>query len=189
MNDAEQPEFEELWNATEDVFRDQFILDATVNGISRWEKLFNMKSSATEPLEDRRFRILARMNESLPYTMRRLEQLLEMLSEDSNYEIKLYHEIYTIFVKIKVNKKTNIKEVEALLRRIVPANMVVEVYERLNSHKYVSCFTHGDLKKYTHWQIRNEKLKKAESGYTYEELEAFTYEELEAFSNEELEGS
>lgn len=45
MNDAEQPEMVDVWQAVDDALNDQFIVDATENGVSRWEK--NLKDCST----------------------------------------------------------------------------------------------------------------------------------------------
>ena len=65
---AEMPEIQALWQACEDVLNDQFIVEATENGVARREKMLGISPFATDTLDDRKFRILSRYNEQLPYT-------------------------------------------------------------------------------------------------------------------------
>ena len=37
--DSEQVEIERLWGSSEDVLNDQFVVDATENGVKRWESI------------------------------------------------------------------------------------------------------------------------------------------------------
>ena len=66
--ESEQPEFERVWNCADDLLDNQFISTAGNIGLARWEKILAINPKETDTLEDRRFRILTRINEELPYT-------------------------------------------------------------------------------------------------------------------------
>ena len=66
---AEQPEFENAWAAVDDLLNNQFIKTAGNLGLSRWEKILGISPKGTDTLDDRRFRVLTRLNEELPYTL------------------------------------------------------------------------------------------------------------------------
>lgn len=66
---AEQPEFENAWAAVDDLLNNQFITTAGNLGLSRWEKILGITPKGTDTLDDRRFRVLTRLNEELPYTL------------------------------------------------------------------------------------------------------------------------
>ena len=72
VTETEQPEIDKLWNAAEGVFSDQYIQDATENGVSRYETMFGILSKGTDTLEERKFRILTKLNQELPYTLQKL---------------------------------------------------------------------------------------------------------------------
>lgn len=76
---SEQPEIEKAWNTTDDLLDNQFIPTAGNMGLSRWEKILGITPKGTDSLEDRRFRILTRINEELPYTLPQLRNILETL--------------------------------------------------------------------------------------------------------------
>ncbi len=68
---AETPLIQAVWDACESCMNDQFISEATENGIARREKMLDITPYATDTLADRRFRLLSRYNENTPYTKKK----------------------------------------------------------------------------------------------------------------------
>lgn len=120
---AENPEFNKLILEQENSLSDCFVQDATLNGIKRWEKILKIPPSGT--IEDRRATILGRLNETLPYTIRRLRQMLSTLCGDDGYTVKL--EGYSMVVQIPARLAAIGGTIYAMLRRVVPANIYYEV--------------------------------------------------------------
>lgn len=158
MNDAEQPEMVDVWQSVDDALNDQFILDATENGVSRWEKILGIVPQATLSLDERKFTILTRINEQLPFTLRTLEESLKSLCGADGYAVQLKANQYILIVKVALVAKSNYKDVEQLLSRIVPANMIVQLSIIYNTHEVLKDYIHQELKAYTHYQLRNEVL-------------------------------
>ena len=156
---SEQTEIADLWVSIGNVLNDQFIIDATEYGVGRWEKILGITPKATESLDTRKFRILTRLNEQLPYTMRTLQLLLETLCGEDGYSIELEHNAYTIEVKVNLIAKSKFDDVDALLQRIIPANMIINLTLMYNQHLTLKPFTHAYLQSYTHNQLRNEVLE------------------------------
>lgn len=120
---AEQPEIDLLWGTTEGVFADQFILDATENGVSRWESMLGISPKGTDTLDERKFRILSKLNQELPYTLRKLEQVLATLCGSDGYSIKLNAAKYEIEIELGLGNHNNYEEVERTLKAMIPANL------------------------------------------------------------------
>ena len=156
LTDAVQPEVIELFGAVDNGMNDQFIMDATENGVSRWEKMLKIIPKATHTLDDRRFAILTRMNEQLPYTMESLKRQLESLCGKDRYSVELDGNNFLLRVRIALSAKNNYKKVCEMLERIVPANMVIDVSLMYNTNQTLSAYTHRQLSAYTHEQLRNE---------------------------------
>lgn len=159
---SEQPEFERAWASADDLLNNQFISTAGSMGLSRWEKILGITPKGTDTLEDRRFRILTRINEELPYTLPQLRNILETLCGKDNYSADVEEGTYQLLVKIGLAAKNNFTDVEALLNRVVPQNMVVTLLQLYNTHGELGRFTHAQLAAYTHDQLRNEVLKNGE---------------------------
>lgn len=156
---AEQPEIIKLCQSLDDGFKDQFIMDATENGVERWEKILKIIPKATFTLDERKFTILARINEKLPFTIRTLQDSLKTLCGEGGYNVQFISDDYSLIVKLALTAKNNFVDVVHLLDRVVPVNMVTDVQIMYNSNEKLSKFTHEQLKRYTHYDLRNEVLR------------------------------
>lgn len=155
---SEQPEFDLAWETCDRTMLDLFIVSATETGIARWEKMLGITPKIADTLEERRFRILARINQELPYTMRKLEENLTLLVGKGNYVIDLQADKYHIEIKLALGNKNNYQEVVEVLKKMIPANLTQWVQIMWNTHKVLSPYPHKDLKQYTQIQLRNEVL-------------------------------
>lgn len=158
---AEQPEIDDLWGAIEKAFADQYILDATEYGVMRWESMLNISPKNTDTLDERKFRILARLNQELPYTLTRLKEVLTNLCGADGFTIDLQAAQYHIEIKLGVGNHNNYQEVMDLLKKMIPANLTQAVSVMYNTHKAVGLCTHRHLSAFTHEQVRNEVLNDA----------------------------
>lgn len=158
MNNGEQAEISALWDAVDAAFNDQFVSSATVNGVERWEKILDIKPRGTDSLNARKFRILSRLNEQLPYTLPVLKNMLQSLCGEDGYSVEVQNELYTLKVKIALVAKSNFDDVDVLLRRVVPANMIIELELKYNTWGTLKEFTWGYLKTKTWKEIKNEVL-------------------------------
>ena len=109
----------------------------------------------TDTLDERKFRILSRMNQELPYTMLKLKESLTTLCGEDGFFIELRSEDYYIKVKLALSNKNNYQEVSDLLTKMIPANLIQEVQIMYNGHKILKEFTHAELGIKTHEELRN----------------------------------
>ena len=156
LTDAVQPEMVELFQAIENALNDQFIADATEYGVSRWEQMLKIVPKATHSLEDRKFTILTRVNDQLPYTMTSLKKRLENLCGKNEYSVELDAQNFTLKVRVALTARNNYKDVEDMLEKIVPANMIIDCSLMYNQNEMFNPYTHEQLKALTHYQLRNE---------------------------------
>lgn len=77
--DTEQPEIDRLRDAADAVLDAQFISTAGETAIARYERIFGITPMDTDTLAERRFKVLAKINAQLPFSVRRLRQQLETL--------------------------------------------------------------------------------------------------------------
>lgn len=158
LTESEQEEIEKLWEAHQDLLADQFVTTATENGVKRWEKILNIMPKGTAAIEERKFFILSRLAEELPYTMRRIRQQMEALCGRQEFDITLKNEEYLLIVRVALTARSSYDDVNAMLRRIVPANMIVDLSLMYNRHGRLGRFTYGQLTEWTQYQLRNEVL-------------------------------
>lgn len=145
--------------AVKSVFKDQFINTATEAGVKRYEDMLGIAARASEGLDVRKFRLFVRFNEKLPYTMPKLKEQLAALCGDDGYSVTLDAVKFNLIVRIALKSKGMADEVGAILERMVPLNMNIDLDLMYNQHLTVGKFTHEFLSKYTQKGIREEVLR------------------------------
>ena len=98
--DTEQREFDRLNTAVDEVLDAQFVSTVGEQGIARYEKIFKITPMDTDTLAERRFKVLAKINAQLPFSVRRLRQQLETLCGADGYKLELDGDRYTLTVKV-----------------------------------------------------------------------------------------
>jgi len=154
---AEQLEILDFFKAIEILLDNQFIQTLTEYGVGRWEKMLDIAPKATWTLDERRFAVLLRLAESLPYTFRALERMLGELCGNDGYSLDLNG--YSLGVKIALTAKNKVDEVRAMLRRVCPANLAIEVALLYNTWEHLKTKTWEHLKTKTWRDIKGEALR------------------------------
>lgn len=150
--------FEQLKQEIEGIVNDQFISTATEKGVARRERMLKISPFADDTLETRRFRVQGVWNDKLPYTYRVLLERLDSLCGPDGYVIELNAGEYSLNIKIELTRERMFDEIVKISRQMVPANIFVTVELRYNQHFTFANFTHGQLRQYTHYQMRNEVI-------------------------------
>lgn len=161
ITDGQQWLFNGLWTETDKAFADQYVETATERGISNWEAILKITPKGTDTLEARRFRVKTRLNEQLPFTLKSLRQQLENLCGVDGATADMAVGTYLLIVRIALVSKSNFNDVEEMLKRVLPENIVFDLDLKYNTHEVLSGFTHAELARYTHEQIRSEVLNHA----------------------------
>lgn len=155
---GEQTGAEYAWNAADSVLQNQFVHDAQELGIRRYEQIYSIAPRGTDTLEERKFRVIAVMNQELPYTLRNLRSVLDTLCGYENYAVELRAKDYHIEVKLALVSKTSYGDCESAILKMIPANLTYHIQIMYNAHGVFRSFTHEKLSRYTHDQLRNEVL-------------------------------
>jgi hypothetical protein len=158
LSAAENTEVIGLWEELENVLDDQFVNESTLNGVKRWERILGIKALDTDTLSDRKFRILTRLNEQLPYTYTNLEAQLNLLCGRDGYKLILDSSAYALTVKVALTVKKKYAEVSNLLDRVVPCNIVITLLLMYNQNSTLHQYTHVQLRHKTYGELREEVL-------------------------------
>lgn len=158
LSAAENTEVIRLWEELENVLDDQFVNESTLNGVKRWERILGIKALDTDTLSDRKFRILTRLNEQLPYTYTNLEAQLNLLCGRDEYKLILDSSAYALTVKVALTAKKKYAEVGNLLDRVVPCNIVITLLLMYNQNSTLHQYTHVQLRHKTYGELREEVL-------------------------------
>lgn len=157
--EAVDPEIANINTETENLLDDQFIQDATVNGIARREKILKVQPFADDTLETRRFRVGVKWNNQLPYTFRQLEKKLADLVGLNGYTIVLNNGAYNLTIRIALGVKRMRQDAEIMVNNMAPCNLIITVDLLYNRHIDLANFTHAQLSAYTHQQLREEVIE------------------------------
>lgn len=159
---AQQEEFALLTKETNRIFGNQYVDTTDDYGLSRWEKILQIIPKGDEELSSRRFRVKSRINEQLPFTLAVLKLQLESLCGTDGYSVMMEGGSYTLLVRVTLGKESYFEDVRALLERIVPAAIAIDLNLKFNTHKMLSRFTHKELAVYQHKQLQKEAWNNAE---------------------------
>lgn len=156
--DVEQPFLATAWQNVERALLELLIMQAGEYGISRWERLLQIDGRQSLSLSERRRAVLLRLNEQLPFTISRLRQLLAANVPEGEYVLTLDPAAYTLHVYLELTSKACAPALRELLRRVVPANLQLDLQLLFNTHGKLAGYRHQDLAERTHWAIREEVL-------------------------------
>ena len=158
LDEAETPELKSLYECIAEALDNGFIETAKEKGVARAEKIVGISPKATDTLEERKINLIAKYNEDLPYTIKKLHELLAVLCGEKGYHLEINNNEFKLTVKVELTSKKSKTSVEELLERVVPVNMILSVTLMYNQHKTVGKLKNKDLRKYTHDGVREEAL-------------------------------
>lgn len=156
--EGEQPAVAGLWDAWKTVLDALFVRYANEQGLARWERMLGIRPRGTDSMEVRRVAVLARLNEQLPFTERTLRLMLDGVCGPGGYTLEIIYREYRVFVRVHLWEKRAMDEAAALLGRVVPANMVIDLGLRYNTHRMLRPRLHRMLRGTTHRALREEVL-------------------------------
>lgn len=191
ISETENIQFLFLWDEAEKAFLNQFIDTMTEIGVARWEGILNIVPKVKDELIERKARILLRLNNSTPYTYRTLKNMLDMICGEDGHNFSIVYNEYKLIVRVMLDRRKCLKEVDEMLKRIVPANISIDLDLFFNRHFEAARYMHYELNGYTHEEIRERALPLytehndivkykllRHMGYTYSDLGIYNHEEI-----------
>ena len=156
--DGANPELEKAWKAVEDAYNDLYLYTMGEDKIKRWERQLGIQPMGTDTIEDRRFRIINRLNAQLPYTDRMLEYHLNQMCGENGYRKVLDADAFLLTVKIALTSKKQFNEIHEFIKEMLPANMILDYDLLYNQYLTLAGYTHAELSAYTYGNLRDEVI-------------------------------
>ena len=156
---GQQALFESLWQALDRALDDQFAGTAGDYALTRWEHMLGISARATETLDERRSRVLARLCEQLPFTLHTLRLQLETLCGAGGFTIELFSGNNALRVRAPLALRNYQEDIRDLLERVVPSALWIDFDLERNAHRKLANFTHASLAQYTHEDLENEVIQ------------------------------
>ena len=124
--DAENPEFQAVFDASESTRNDLFVLSCSERGIERFEKMLGITPAANDVLNTRISRVLIRLNDALPITFATFVNRMDAICGSGNYELFPDWESYFLKIVTHFDIRGQTDELKMLIEEIVPANLNLE---------------------------------------------------------------
>lgn len=121
---VENPEFILLWEIMADLLDNQFIPSMGELGLSHWEWILEVLPQDT--IEDRRNRILRLLAGTRPYTVEKLQEMLDATFGRGAVGVDLNENLYEIWFILNKEMRERSGEVINYVEPIVPKNLLLK---------------------------------------------------------------
>lgn len=123
---TEDIELKDLNNKINELLNEITVANASNVGLSRYEKIYNIKNISTD-IEERRFNILNKMNGKGPFTLNWLNNKLKALVGEDNYKIDVDYDKYRIDISVSGIFQNIAETLNIDLKEQLPANLIITV--------------------------------------------------------------
>jgi hypothetical protein len=146
--------------AKDTVVNNQWILTAEKSGLLRLARMMGMHGAEVMETERLREEILFRWNSRSPYTLFHLQDWLDGCLWTESYTVKVKQEKYLLQLVLELWVKEKKAFLEKHLRKIIPANLMLEVGLNVNTYRKLQVMTHGQMQelKWRYEQVGLEDL-------------------------------
>lgn len=152
---AQTPELEALLIAIDFVLDNWFIETASEYGIARQEKIAGITPEAGIDLETRRYILLSKMTEKIPYTDDTLEErLASMCGGEDYYSVMRDYLNYKINVTTKVVDKGAFDEICNALVKMLPCNLILTILNVISEEGNAPAYVGGAVLSTKHYIIK-----------------------------------
>ena len=123
---VENPEFILLWEIMADLLDNQFIPSMGELGLSHWEWILEVLTQDADTIEDRRNRILRLLAGTRPYTVEKLQEMLDATFGRGAVGVDLNENLYEIWFILSKEMRERSGEVINYAEPIVPKNLLLK---------------------------------------------------------------
>lgn len=131
--------FDELMEVFNQERNNQYVVKADINGIKLFEDILNITANpAIEDIEFRRARIIARFSMQPPYTFPFLREKLDQIIGVGKWDAQLDFDSYTLYIETREINQLWFGELQIIINKIKPANIVFANCLLLNNLLHVN---------------------------------------------------
>lgn len=128
---SENIELDDLQSKTDSITNETIVALASEYGINRYEKIFNIVNKE-QTLNERKFVIESIFSNRVPFSLAWLKNKLNQLVGKDNYIIDIDYANYKLTIKISYMFSNAVNLLKKDLRKSIPANLSLEVYQNQN---------------------------------------------------------
>ena len=174
-----------VWGEIERITKNMYLDTMDEDTCLMWEKILNITANPLDSLDDRRGRIKGYFASNLPYTEKKIREVLQSMCGEGGYDLVIDTKTGMVDIFIMLSNTRLIDNTYDVIRKMAPADMIVRARIVYNTHSIFRAYTHAELAKYTHYQLRNDQIfqhdhdKHATLGrHKHSELQKYTHFEL-----------
>lgn len=161
---AEEMAFIKAQNAIAELYNNSFIVTAT--DLDSWEKDVGLSPGSDLSIVDRRSRVLSRLMRAGITTVDKIKKIVASYT-NGNIEIIENPQDYSFTIKFVSDKgiPARLDDIKVVVEEIKPAHLQV-IYDWIcNTYADLSKYRYGQLKKFTYYQLRNQKITDEDVAY------------------------
>ncbi len=128
--------------------------------LSRHEKIFDLTSDVGESIEERRAKIIAKLNARGMTTVESIEEIAKILTECNCFVTENYED-YSFVINVKHLSSEETGKLKHLLVRVdevKPAHLNCTIHLVYNTYGSLGRYTHGQLARFRHIELREKDL-------------------------------
>ena len=144
---SENPEFTLAWLKAETWLKDRFISSMTEDGLSKMEEFLHIRPLDNDTEEYRRQRLFAIENKALPYTLRKLKEVLGNTSGEGNTDVLV--DGFTVIIPVKLASLRSLDFIRETAEQMIPMNMHFEIHVIYNRWRDFSKKTWEEMSAFT----------------------------------------
>ena len=133
---AEDPEFDNMAKIRVKWLNNKFPREADLDGIKIFEKILELKPLDTDTIEDRRERIIAKLNARLPYTWIQLHRMMAAICGWEGYTLHLEDFVLLVYLSLENNDK--IRFVIDLLYEVLPMHIMIRIERAIDEYNKIA---------------------------------------------------
>lgn len=138
---AADVELEKLLEAVNSIEKEAIVDTAESYGLDRYEKIYNIKKTSDD-VDVRRFNILSKINNRVPFTLKWLDNKLKQLAGEGNYVINVDYNNYKVMISIVYLFGDIADTLKKELRSLLPANMIIQISLFSHAKTHIGAIVH-----------------------------------------------
>ena len=139
--DTEEVEIKDLREQIERLLDEIIVNSAKSYGLERYEKIYNLKNTS-EDVDIRRFNILSKINNKVPFTLKWLDNKLKQLVGEGNYTVNISYANYKITISIAYLFEDIANTLGVDLREQLPCNLIIQINVFSNCNLHIGSIVH-----------------------------------------------
>lgn len=128
-----------LWKFMLDILSDQFIRYATDYGLSQWEFMLDISPQDMNDLESRRNEILSVLIGLRPFTLERVQEMLDFKFGKNIVNHSVVHDKYEYWLDVANGFETQINNILDYVEEIIPKNLLI-LFRSTTNNDMTICF-------------------------------------------------